>query len=130
MLRTDYADLTLPYDGLRNYMLRDAKGYARWTQQIKHVNFFRVLSALTRDAESTHFVRKSTEHYTNERHAYTIVRYPTPIRRSSKSIKRPPRSYLRTYTYPLRQANVTVRQSTHNLSRDYTEATFFQDYAT
>ena len=47
-------------------------------EKIEHVNFFAYFWRRALDAESTQFVRKSTQLCATVRHAYTIVRYPTP----------------------------------------------------
>ena len=64
----------MPYAGLRGNTPRDAKGYARWTQNIKHVYFFAYFRRRALDAESTQSLRKSTQHYATVRHAYATLR--------------------------------------------------------
>ena len=46
--------------------------------QINMFNFFAYFQRRALDAESTQFVRKSTQHYATVRDAYASVRYPTP----------------------------------------------------
>ena len=73
-------------------------------KKIKHVYFFAYFRRRTLDAESKQFVRKSTQHYATERHAYSIVRYPTPD--------------LRIYTYAtlrMEYSSVVLRRLAHKL---------------
>ena len=81
-LRRAYAALHCAYAGLRGNIRRGTqRGTRDGLKQLNMLTLFAYFRRRALDAESTQFLRKSTQHYATVRHAYAIERYPTPVRR-------------------------------------------------